>query len=78
MPTIFRSGPYRFFFFSSEANEPPHVHVQRDGREAKFWVQPVGLARNRGLPAFELRKMAILVRAHQRRILSAWYGHFRS
>ncbi|MBW6456390.1 MAG: DUF4160 domain-containing protein [Trueperaceae bacterium] len=28
-PTVLRDGPYRFFFFSNERGEPPHIHVQR-------------------------------------------------
>jgi len=38
VPTILRDGPYRFFFFSNEGFEPPHVHVQRDRAIAKFWL----------------------------------------
>jgi hypothetical protein len=31
MPTIKNiSGPYRFFFYSFDCNEPVHVHIQRD------------------------------------------------
>ena len=41
MPTVDRIGPYRFFFFANEGNEPPHVHVQRGRALAKFWLQPV-------------------------------------
>lgn len=37
MPTVLRSGPYRFYFFSHERNEPPHVHVHRENLSAKFW-----------------------------------------
>lgn len=29
-PTVLRSGPYRFLFFSNEAGEAPHIHVHRD------------------------------------------------
>ncbi|MGH8245034.1 MAG: DUF4160 domain-containing protein [Gammaproteobacteria bacterium] len=28
MPTVLRSGPHRFFFFSREGHEPPHVHIE--------------------------------------------------
>ena len=28
MPTIFRSGALRFFFYSLENAEPPHVYVE--------------------------------------------------
>lgn len=45
MPTVLRSGPYRVFFHSDEGHEPPHVHVVRDDRIAKFWLDPVKLAR---------------------------------
>ncbi len=46
MPTVLRSGPYRFYFYSHEPNEPPHVHVDRDDVSAKFWLDPVQLAAN--------------------------------
>ncbi|MFN2499896.1 MAG: DUF4160 domain-containing protein [Pyrinomonadaceae bacterium] len=36
MPTILRVRPYRFFFYASDRNEPPHVHVERDDKLAKF------------------------------------------
>ena len=57
MPTVSRIGPYRFYFYSHEPNEPPHVHVDRDDLSAKFWLQPVGLARNFGFPPKELRRL---------------------
>jgi hypothetical protein len=40
MPTILRHGPYRFFFYAGDADEPPHVHVERDDNKAKFWLAP--------------------------------------
>ena len=43
MPTVLRSGPYRFLFYSSDAEEPPHVHVERDENSVKFWLSPVRL-----------------------------------
>jgi hypothetical protein len=48
MPTVLRWDGYRFYFFSNERNEPPHMHVDKGGRSAKFWLLPVGLARNFG------------------------------
>jgi hypothetical protein len=26
VPTVCKIGPYRFYFFSYEPNEPPHIH----------------------------------------------------
>ena len=48
MPTVLRRGPYRFYFYSHEPNEPMHVHIDRDDLSAKFWLEPVDLARNFG------------------------------
>jgi hypothetical protein len=75
MPTVLRSGPYRFYFYSHEPNEPPHVHVDRDDLSAKYWLQPVGLARNFGFPSKELRRIQNLVVQHQAELLEAWHGH---
>ena len=76
MPTVLRSVPYRFYLYSHEPNEPPHVHVDRDNFSAKFWLEPVGLARNLGFNARELRRLQSLVTEHQTELLEAWHGYF--
>lgn len=76
MPTVLRSGPYRFYFWSHELNEPPHVHVDRDDCSAKFWLEPVSLGRNIGFRPHELREMHRLVEEHVFYFLEAWNGHF--
>ena len=77
MPTVLRSGPYRLYFYSHEPNEPPHVHIDRDDQSCKFWFQPVGLARNLGFSASELRDLERLVIDNQQRLLEAWHEYFR-
>ena len=72
MPTILRIGPYRFHFYSREPNEPPHIHVERDDIECKFWLDPVSLAKNYGFPSNELNKLAQLVEKHKSEIKEAW------
>src|SRR5713101_6919560 len=74
MPTVLRSGPYRFYFYSHEPNEPPHVHVDRDDWSAKFWLQPVGLARNFGFSPRELRRLQDRVIEHQEAFLERGMG----
>jgi hypothetical protein len=78
MPVVLRSGPYRLYFYSHEPNEPPHVHVDRDNLSAKFWLNPVGLARNLGFSARELRQLERLALSNQAQLLEAWNGYFRS
>jgi len=72
MPTILRTGPYRFHFYSRENDEPPHIHVARDDLEAKFWLEPVSLAKNYGYPPQELNNLASLVEEHRVRLVEAW------
>jgi hypothetical protein len=76
MPTVLRTGPYRFYFYSHEQQEPPHIHVDHDEMSAKFWLQPVGLARNIAFSAKELLRLQRLVREHQVEFLEAWHGYF--
>ena len=49
MPTVLRSGPYRFFFYSADRGEPPHVHVEHQSKIAKIWIDPVRVADGGGL-----------------------------
>ena len=76
MPTILRSGPYRVYFFSHDLTEPPHVHVDRDNKSAKFWLTPVSLARNLGFSSFELRKIERLLQVNQISLLKDWSDFF--
>ncbi len=76
MPTVLRIGPYRFYFYSHESNEPPHIHVDRDKQTCKFWLEPVGLARNLGFSPKELRTIETLVIEHTQEVLEAWHEYF--
>jgi len=40
VPTIYREGPYRFFFNSREETRM-HVHVETAEGNAKFWLEPL-------------------------------------
>lgn len=76
MPRVLQDGPYRFYFYSHEPNEPPHVHVDRDADSAKFWLRPVRLAVNYGFRPVELRRIETLVERHAIMILEAWDERF--
>ncbi len=76
MPLVLRVGPYRFYFFSHEPNEPAHVHVDSGDSTAKFWIAPVQLARAIGFSAQEVRDIQRLVKENEQLILEAWNGYF--
>lgn len=76
MPVVLRIGPYRFFFYSNENNEPAHIHVQRERALAKFWIKPVALASSTGFPAQELTTLSRLVRENAATFAEAWNEFF--
>ena len=75
MPTVLRAGPYRAYFFSHDLVEPPHVHVDRDDCTAKFWLDPLSLARNLGFKPKELRDVERLLAENQEALMAAWRAH---
>ena len=76
MPTILTDGPYRFFFFSGDAGEPVHIHIERDDSVAKFWLDPVRLNDSGGFNAVELRRIERLVENHRDQLIEAWHEYF--
>lgn len=76
MPTVLRAGPYSFIFFSSDRDEPQHIHVKRDRQIAKFWLTPVACAINHGFPPHELNRIEQLVISHRDFLLQAWHDYF--
>ncbi|MBN2562956.1 MAG: DUF4160 domain-containing protein [Phycisphaerae bacterium] len=61
MPTVLRVKGYRFFFFSEEGREPPHIHVEKGKSYAMFWLEPVVLARSRRFRSHELGEIRDIV-----------------
>ena len=76
MPALLRVGGYRFFFFSMEGREPPHIHVAHAGRYAKFWLQPVTLAEVRGFRSHELTEIRRIVLENRQFFLEEWNEYF--
>lgn len=76
-PTVLRVERYRFFFFSNEGHEAPHVNVQDAEKLAKVWLDPVRLAGSTGFVPPELTRVRRLVVEHQEMLLEAWHGFFR-
>lgn len=67
MPTVLRQGPYRFYFYSNEGGEPPHVHVEYQGSMAKVWLDPISVARDGGLA---------IIQQHRVHLIGEWNAYF--
>lgn len=79
MPVILRYKGYRFFFYSNEGNpaEALHVHVRKDERVAKFWLEPtVSLAESYRMKPHELNELQKVVEKNVKMIKRAWYEYF--
>ncbi|MDE1987479.1 MAG: DUF4160 domain-containing protein [Alphaproteobacteria bacterium] len=78
MPTVLRWNGYRFYFFSNEGQEPPHIHVDRGENTVKFWLDPVEVARNIGFAARDLNVIERKVQEERENFIEAWNVYFGS
>ena len=76
MPTIFKVGPYRFFFYASDRDEPMHIHVEREANVAKFWLDPARLQSSGGFNRLELKKIRVIIEERQPELMEAWNEYF--
>jgi len=78
MPTVLRSGPYRFFFYASDRDEPHHMHVERDENVAKFWLDPIRLQNSGGFNRLELKKIRSIIEEKKKFFMEVWNEYFSS
>lgn len=78
MPTLLRIAGFRFFFFSNEGDEPPHVHVERAEGYAEFWLQPeVRLAWSRKFRRRDITRLQQWIEQSQQSFLEKWDEYFQ-
>ena len=76
MPTVLKIGPYRFFFYASDRDEPHHIHVERDDKVAKFLLDPIRLQNSGGFNRLELKQIFHIITNNKNAFLEAWYAFF--
>lgn len=76
MPTVKWIGPYRFFFYSGDRSELPHVYAEREHRVAKFWLNPVRLQSSGQFRPQEIGHIQRLVEEHAQEFPEARREHF--
>lgn len=76
MPTVLHERGYRFFFYADDRSEPRHVHVQREDRTAKFWLEPIECERSGGFTRSELIDIYRLIAQRRELLLQKWHDFF--
>lgn len=77
MPTVLKIKGFRFHFYSDEGTEPAHIHVRSADGECKFWLSPISLAGNRGIPSHGLREIELMVYDNQPFLLEKYYEYHK-
>ena len=72
MSTVLRVDGQRFFFYSNEGHEPPHIHVQKAEKYAKVWLAPVRVAESIDFTSKELRCVQSSITEHLEQLREAW------
>ncbi|HPH22191.1 MAG TPA: DUF4160 domain-containing protein [Haliscomenobacter sp.] len=76
MPTIFRKLGFRFFFYSNENAEPPHVHVEKGDGYGKYWIDPVKKDYMHNFSKKEEKQAEEIVGEEQDNFKKKWYEFF--
>jgi len=77
MPTLLLSHGFRFFFYSNETDEPPHVHVTKGDAVGKIWLEPqLQIMYLRGFTKNEEKRILQIVEANFQHFKEKWYEHF--
>ena len=76
MPTLLRWNGYRFFFYSADGWEPAHIHIAKNGCQAKIWLNNLAVAVNLGYSAKEMNEIIGKTRENRDVFQEAWHDYF--
>jgi hypothetical protein len=72
MPVVLRIRGYRFWFYEADLDEPIHIHIGKSGKEAKYWLTPIALAKSRRFRDHELHVIEKILEEYHDDIIEAW------
>ncbi len=76
MPTVLKIDGYRFFFYSSDKQEPIHIHIEKGSGYAKVWISPIRLQYSYGFNNSQISKILKLVEKNNEKIKESWNEFF--
>lgn len=71
MPTLFIFFGFRFSFYSDD-HEPIHVHVTKDGNEAKYNIEPFKQIYNHGFKKHDISLIESIIEENSSVIKERW------
>ena len=77
MPTLLVWRGHKFRFYALDVDEPPHVHVVKDGRSLKVWLKTLEVARNKGYNDLDVGRLIAVVEEHREDWIGAWNDFFK-
>ena len=72
MPVVLRLKGYKFWFYEVDLVEPPHIHVGKSGKQAKYWLDPISLARAGRFRGHELDEIEKILEEYRSELLESW------
>lgn len=75
MPLVFMFFGFRFEFYSND-HEPVHVHIVKDGHEAKYNVDPIEMVYNHGYKKNEISMIESILEENREVIIDRWKAFF--
>ena len=76
MPTILRQSGYRFFFYSNENDEPPHIHIEKGDASAKIWLNPIEVENAYEFSSREMKQILEIITTNRFTLINAWNEYF--
>lgn len=76
MPKVWDEKGFAFSFFSSDRDEPPHIHVRKGGGEAKWWLDPIEEDRSVAFNRKDRSVIRAIIIKRREILLEGWRQHF--
>lgn len=72
------SMDFGFTFYSSENNEPVHIHVEKAEANAKYWLEPkITVEYSYGFGASQSKAIRTILDTNRDKLIAAWNEYFR-
>ena len=68
----FRDDGFYVYFVEFDLTERPHVHVEKDGKTAKYWIDRLELFDPDRFKGHELTKMEKILKRRRGYLLELW------